>query len=1286
LSVLIGKAHPGDALGEIFISHATADRVLAARVAEGVRQAGHSIFLDSDREDGIAPGAAWQRTLLRELRICDAVVFLNSKAGQASMWCHSELVVAADLGKQVYSLDLGPDLPPHPLLGSLQGIRFDSTIDDGIQRLVDELDLDGPAGSTRPRWQRGRPPYPGLAAMDMADAGVFFGREGEVQDLRARVDGLLGQRDGDLVVVMGPSGAGKSSLVRAGLAAQLAVSRKGWSVAGPFEPGIRPLDQLASRLTALIPRQLTDSECRDRLLTEGMAAFGEWLIDHTQVPAKRLLITLDQAEQLATVTSSRECEQFLRVLDGGMGPGSLVTIVMTVRSDRFDEVQRLPVIGSAIRSPLVIDRLSRSQLAMVIEGPARRADLTFEDGLVSRLIDDATRGSSGETADALPILAFVLREMYDRLMKEDRTRFTGDDYEQVGRIEGAIERRAEAAEALLSRGSEHVLDRLLLRFVTLSEEHRQAARPVPRGELTDPTDKQIVQKLEDQRLLVSDVDTVRLAHEQLITAWPRLKRAVDVCRKDLVLQARLERQAKDWENGKGELLGHDATIEACSWLARWAGPGTDHTAVSEYIRASRAALRRRRTQLVSVLSVIVVLALAASAIAVVAVIQRSAAVSQSHLAQSEEMAAEATNLLPANGPMAMLLSLQAYKRARTLQAESALIQASQQPLRYYLLVSGSPVYGVAFSPDGKTVAVGDLGGRVGLWDVATGRQTVALNEGSPVYGVAFSRDGKTVAAGDAGGHVGLWDVAARRRTATLAEGNPVYGVAFGRDGKTLAVGDFGGYVGLWDVAARRRTASLNEGSNVISVAFSPDGKTLAVGDAGGYVGLWDVASRRMITALNEGRLVDSVAFGRDGKTLAVGDFGGYVGLWDVATGRQTVTLNEGSTVRGVAFSADGKTLAAADDDGHVGLWDVTARRQTATLAEGSSVYPVAFSRDGKTLAVGDFTGHVGLWDVAAARHTAMAEGSPVYAVAFSRDGKTLAAGDLGGHVGLWDVATGRQTVALNEGSPVYGVAFSPDGKTVAVGDLYGYVGLWDVATGRHTTLNEGNSVYAVAFSPDGKTLAVGDAGGYVGLWDVAARRHTTLNEGSPVDSVAFSRDGKTLAAGDDSGHVGLWDVTARRHTSLNEGNSVYAVAFSPDGKTLAAGDFGGHVGLWDVATGRHTTLNEGSKVYAVAFSPDGKILAAGDYLRNVDLWNMATGQRFAELAEGSPVSSLAFLPYGRALAMGSLNGTIVLLRQDLTNLTPSLFTHLICDRVQGNIPPAKWAEYVPGQQYQKTCS
>ena len=216
-------------MGEIFISHASADAALAARVAEGVRQAGHRIFLDSDLEDGIAPGAAWQKTLLRELRLCDAVVFLNSRASQESMWCHSELVVATELGKRVYSLDLDPDVGRTCCCNRSRASGLTTTIDASIQRLTENLGLDGLARIARFKWERGRSPYPGLAAMDVLDAGVFFGREDEVRSLVARVDGPLGQPGGNLVVVMGPSGAGKSSLVRAGLVARLAVPRSGWA-------------------------------------------------------------------------------------------------------------------------------------------------------------------------------------------------------------------------------------------------------------------------------------------------------------------------------------------------------------------------------------------------------------------------------------------------------------------------------------------------------------------------------------------------------------------------------------------------------------------------------------------------------------------------------------------------------------------------------------------------------------------------------------------------------------------------------------------------------------------------------------------------------------------------------------------------------------------------------------------------------------------------------------------------------------------------------------------------
>jgi len=394
-----------DQLGDIFVSYASADAALAVQVCDGIRRAGHRVFRDSDRDDGIAPGVAWQRTLFHELRCCDAVVFLNSPASQNSMWCHTELAVAVELGKRVYSLDLASGLRQHPLLAALQGIRWESSVDAGVGRLAESLRLDGLAGGTAARWERDRPPYPGLAALDVADAGVFFGRDDEIRGLAARVDGPLGARGGELTVMLGPSGAGKSSLLRAGLVARLRVPLSGWLAADPFEPGARPLDRLAGRLAALVPGQLSAEECRQRLLEEGLGVLAERLIGHAGPGARRLLVTVDQAEQLATVTLPRDTGDFLSVLGTALGPGAPVTVVLAARSDRFEDIQRLPVIGPLVQAPFVIAPLGRAELAAVIEKPAARADLSFAPGLVPRLIDDATRGSHGEAVDALPLLA-----------------------------------------------------------------------------------------------------------------------------------------------------------------------------------------------------------------------------------------------------------------------------------------------------------------------------------------------------------------------------------------------------------------------------------------------------------------------------------------------------------------------------------------------------------------------------------------------------------------------------------------------------------------------------------------------------------------------------------------------------------------------------------------------------------------------------------------------------------------------------------------------------------------
>jgi predicted Zn finger-like uncharacterized protein len=260
------------------------------------------------------------------------------------------------------------------------------------------------------------------------------------------------------------------------------------------------------------------------------------------------------------------------------------------------------------------------------------------------------------------------------------------------------------------------------------------------------------------------------------------------------------------------------------------------------------------------------------------------------------------------------------------------------------------ILSLALSPDGATLAAADVSGKLPMFDVATGKRRFTLG---PVpesvmkkvwfdnnFGVAFSPDGNTLAVANLSGVLVLWDVATRKIARNVVDTGAAYGLAYSPDGKTLAVGHSRG-VDLWDVAGGKLAATLtghavvNGSPFVLSVAFSPDGKTLASGGGDGAVKLWDLASGKCTATLvghSAGVQVRSVAFSRDGRRLASGGGvsdgkahykQGEIRVWDVASGKVLHRFTQGAqVVMSVAFSPDGRALAAGSTDGTVQLWEL----------------------------------------------------------------------------------------------------------------------------------------------------------------------------------------------------------------------------------------------------------------------------------------------------------------------------------------------------------------------------
>ncbi len=310
--------------------------------------------------------------------------------------------------------------------------------------------------------------------------------------------------------------------------------------------------------------------------------------------------------------------------------------------------------------------------------------------------------------------------------------------------------------------------------------------------------------------------------------------------------------------------------------------------------------------------------------------------------------------------------------------------------------SWQEVTSVAFSPDGKSLAVGlttggtnsyspsSFGGEIYMFNRATLKQsTYMLLAGGTV---TFSADGQLLAAAGGTGQHQVYLV------------NSVSG-----GGAALPpIAGFGG-------------------QRIKSLAFSPDGQLLAATDTSGGFNLWSTATRRPIDTQLSGQSVsNAIAFSPDGDTIAVGE-SGEISLWDTDSGSMddTIEVPGNGSVGPVAYSPDGKLLVAALPDGRIGLWGADTQRRLGILHDTGSqgTESVAVSPDGRMLAVGDGNGKTYLWDLPTEKLVATLTNpvGPVPAglgtqpphavdsVAFSPDGKTLATSDTDGSAYLWRV-------------------------------------------------------------------------------------------------------------------------------------------------------------------------------------------------------------------------------------------------------------------------------------------
>jgi WD40 repeat protein/transcriptional regulator with XRE-family HTH domain len=1144
-------------------------------------------------------------------------------------------------------------------------------------------------------------PYRGLKAFEEQDAALFFGREAATTALLERMSRLT--KDTGLLVVSGVSGAGKSSLLQAGVLPH--VQRAGLAGAPGaaswpclvLTPTRAPLDELALQVALLagadaaaVRREL-EADPGGFALTTRQAALaprsrpegipdGPARQDESPPPERRLLLVVDQFEQLFTLCADEgQRRAFITALHAAATPGQGTNqapaglVVLGVRADFEARCADYPQLADAVQDRYLVTAMTERQLRMAITEPAGKAGSSVDDNLVEVLLSEARTGQPGALgAGALPLLSHALDQAW---RSRSGNALTLADYERTGGIEGAVASSAQRAYDGLTPAQQALARQVFTRLTATSSDGVDTANRVTRTELTDGQSAAEIRDVEHvleafaaPRLLTLAAGTVEISHEILLTAWPLLQDTwLAETHTDRIIRTRLHNTATEWahHDRDASYLYRGSLLQAATdTAARITAEPARHLPLSQaerdFLRASDRVHRRRVRGRQAVLVFLVVLVIGLASAALLAVRASRQAAHQRDIALSRQLIVQSQFVSDTNPVLAKLLSVAAWSLNHSNEARYAMLAAATRPGIAALTSQAGAVHSVAFSPDGKILAV--IANRaVRLWGAATHQPGRLITpRRSQVYSVAISSTGQFLATGGYGGTIRLWNpvtgeqITLRKphRKPGIKRARGIVAVAFSPYGNTLATGSATGDVQLWDAAIHRFSGYLaGHDGPILSLAFGQHGNILAARTARGIIELWRVATGKQITPITTSASpIVSMAFTPQGNTLATGSLDGSVRMWDVATHRRKATRHTSSgPILSMAFSPQGDTLATGSGDGTVQLWGVATHQRIATLdSHGGTVYSVAFRPGSTILATGNANGTIQLWDFPRGRpfgQPLISPNSGIPAMTLGPDGNTLATGNTTGTIQLRDVRTGHLTrpPLTTHNGDITAIALSPDGKTLATGNTSGNVQLRDVRTGHLTrsplTTHNGD-IAAIALSPDGKTLATGNGGGTVQLWGMGTGHPIgeafTTGE---VYSVAFSTDSKTLAIGYAYGTVQLWGVQSGRRTGRPlAALAVHALAFSRDGKTLATGSSQGNVQLWDVATQQliTTLTSRAGAVYSLAFSTDGKTLAVESPGHSVKLWQVPylvhTEQYLCKLA-GRPLTHTEwerYIPQGPA--------------------------------------------------------
>ena len=974
-------------------------------------------------------------------------------------------------------------------------------------------------------------PFPGLRPFGVDECHLFFGREGQVDEVLVKLS------ENRFITVLGYSGSGKSSLMFCGIIPILyggfmTDTGADWNIV-TTRPGHAPLDNLAESLIQHDSEYANASE-EDKLVKRTVASAilrggSSGLVDiarqYKTVTGDNLFILIDQFEEIFRFKESSpdnvdEAAAFIKLLlEAVQSEDVPIYVSITMRSDFIGECAHYPGLTELInKSSYVIPQMTREQKRMAVEGPIAVGGGRVAPRLVKRVLKEV-----GDNQDQLPIMQHALMRTWEYWVdnREQGEEIDFRHYNAVGKISEALSQHADEAYEQLSPNHKHVAELLFKRLTERGSDNfgiRRSGTIREVAKVADVDESIVIEVVEHFRqpglsLLMPPANVelysdsiIEISHESLMRIWTRLKNWVDEESESAEMYLRLSEAASLYQIGRTGLWRPPDLQLALNWQKKqkptryWAQRYDEaferavvfldtsritYESEQENRELLQKRVLRRTRMFAAVLGIAAIIAIAfgvlsltnqirANKLAADLVVRVTEVETANERAQRNLIAAnEAKKLAETRTEEATLAQRQTEQANKDLKAAVAREQVATRSAEQAQVVAEQQTH-LAQEATKKAIE-----------QTVVAKEQTALANQRLYLSLATSLAGKSIQERNN-------NLRALMAQQAYKYNEEYKGAEFNKyiyDALYYALAAFGGEE--YNMFSGHRDA-------VKSVVFSGIGSQFFSTGSDGKIYQWNLDDNSLPPVLIDGEKSEysnrGVRVSPDKKWLLSTSDSAVMKLFNLQNlkAKPVIISSHRGFVLDAEFMPDNSGVVSVGSDGTVYFYDFNRSRLLKQLQ--NSVTNIEIAPSGDFIYGGTSKGQVVRIEIKDMSETVIAsnkESSKITSIDLSNDGRYLAYGALTGSIILYDLQINKEITELyGHDSRVNDIAFSNNGKRLATASWDGTIQIWNMDNlddlPYYLTKNGGERSYAwdLTFSPDDNYLVVGTTVGKVKKWAI----------------------------------------------------------------------------------------------------------------------------------------------------------------------------------------------------------